>query len=349
MPKDRYKITQDILKKVAEIDEFKGAWQRIKLLYPHELTKLRKITVIESTGSSTRIEGSQMSDEDIEAFLQGLNVQKFRDRDKQEVLGYKELVDIIFENYQDIQFSESIVKSFHKTLLKHSQKDERHLGDYKKHPNTVAAFDPNGKQIGIIFKTTEPFLTPKEMQELVERTNVWFRGEDKHKLLIIAEFILDFLSIHPFEDGNGRLSRILTNFLLLKHGYEFIQYASLEKVIEDNKKNYYLALRRGQKDRGKKEEDITEWVHFFLDTIVLLTRKVKRKMQQKGKKMTSKEKQEMIIAYVKESKQITSRETVQLLNMTDRGARKFLKRMAEQGLLVIKGEIDRERYYVLPR
>ncbi|MBI4359644.1 MAG: Fic family protein [Candidatus Jacksonbacteria bacterium] len=348
MQKDRYKLTQDILKKVAEIDEFKGEWQRITLLYPHDLEKLKKITTIESAGSSTRIEGSQMSDEDIEQFLQGLKIQRFKDRDKQEVQGYKELLDIVFDNFKDIVFSESAIKHFHKILLKYSEKDQRHLGEYKKHPNRVAAYDSKGNIAGIIFETTPPYLTSKETQEAVERTVVWFNGLDKHVLLIIAEFIVDFLSIHPFQDGNGRLSRILTNFLLLQQGYEFVQYASLEKVIENNKKLYYLALRISQKNRGKKEEDISEWINFFLDTLVFLTRRIKKRVQAKAEKLTVAQKQQIIIDYVTESKKITAKEVMKLLTITDRGARKFLQRMVEQGIVASAGGADQERYYTLP-
>lgn len=233
MQKDRYNLTQDILKKVAEIDEFKGAWTKLKLLHSHILPQLERVALLQSTASSTRIEGSEMSDKDVEDFLQGLNIQKFSERDTQEVQGYKELLETVYGNYETTPFTESAIKGFHKILLQHSEKDQRHLGEYKKYPNTVAAFNEKGEQIGIIFKTTESYFTSKEMQELVDRAGVWFRGEDKHVLCIIAEFIVDFLSIHPFQDGNGRLSRILTNYLLLKHGYEFARFSSLERVIEN--------------------------------------------------------------------------------------------------------------------
>lgn len=345
--KDRYTITQDILKKVGQIDQFKGEWERYELLYPQELARLKKVTTIESTGSSTRIEGSQMSDQDIEKFLQGLQISKFRERDMQEVKGYKELLETVFANYTDIDFSENVIKGFHKILLKFSDKDQRHLGDYKKHSNRVAAYDSKGKVVGVIFETTPPYLTSKEMQELVEKTTVWFNGEDKHGLLIIAEFVVDFLSIHPFQDGNGRLSRILTNFLLLKHGYEFVQYTSLEKIIEDNKKLYYLALRRSQKNRGKKNEDIGEWINFFLDVLILLIKKNQRKMKNKVGRLTSDEKQEMILDYLKKNKKITNPEARKLLYMSERGVRHLLNRMIKLEQIKAGGASKQGRFYVL--
>jgi Fic family protein len=347
--KDRYQITQDILKKVAEVDQFKGEWQRIKLLHPHILKQLEKITLIQSTASSTRIEGSQMSDKEVEQFLAGLKIQKFRERDMQEVKGYKELLETVFTNYAVIKFSESTIKSFHKLLLKYSEKDQRHLGDYKKQSNTVAAFDEKGKQVGIIFQTTPPYLTPKEMLELVERTQEWFNGEDKHNLFIIAEFIVDFLSIHPFQDGNGRVSRILTNFLLLRSGYEFIRYSSLEKVIEDNKKLYYLALRRSQKDRNTDKENISEWINFFLDVLMVMVRGLEKKVKDKGiiLEINSREAQILDMINCSTTQRITSNEVAKKFNITSRAALDVLKKMMKKEWILQKGERDRDTYYVV--
>lgn len=342
----RYTITQDILKKVSKIDEFKGEWQRIKLLYPHILKQLEKITLIESTASSTRIEGSQMSDKDVEAFLQGLRIQKFRERDMQEVKGYNELLETVFANFETIKFGESAIKGFHKILLKYSDKDKEHLGEYKKQPNTVAAFDAKGNQIGIIFQTTPPYLTGKEMQETVERTVMWFNGEDKHNLFIIAEFVLDFLSIHPFQDGNGRLSRILSNFLLLQHGYEFIKYSSLEKVIEDNKKLYYLALRRSQKDRNTVKEDVSEWINFFLDVLMVIISKLEKKIKDKGVITELNNQEEKVLKYIAEHQRIVSKDVMNICGVKERAARDILQKLIEKKWVTKKGARKRDTYYI---
>lgn len=347
MQKDRYNLTQDILKKVAEIDEFKGEWMKLKLLHSHILPQLERVALLQSTASSTRIEGSEMSDKDVEDFLQGLNIQKFSERDTQEVQGYKELLETVFANYETIPFSESTIKGFHKILLQHSEKDQRHLGEYKKHPNTVAAFNEKGEQIGIIFKTTEPYLTPKEMQELVDRAGVWFRGEDKHVLCIIAEFIVDFLSIHPFQDGNGRLSRILTNYLLLKHGYEFARFSSLERVIENNKKLYYLALRRSQKDRGAKNETIEPWINFFLDILVAMARALKQKLKNKGISISISKREQEVLEYVHKHERVTSKDIMNEYGIGQRAARKILSQMIEKKLLIRQGSGDRDAFYTI--
>ncbi|KKT46127.1 MAG: Fic family protein, partial [Parcubacteria group bacterium GW2011_GWC2_44_17] len=267
--------------------------------------------------------------------------------DKQEVQGYKELLETVCANYETTPFTENTIKGFHKILLQYSQKDERHLGEYKKHPNTVVAFDANGKQLGIIFKTTEPYLTPKEIQELLERTGAWIRGEDKHRLLIIAEFIVDFLSIHPFQDGNGRLSRILTNFLLLQHGYEFVRFSSLESVIESNKRLYYLALRRSQKDRGKKNETIEPWINFFLDVLVTMTRTLKLKVEDKGISIQISEREQKVLEYVNKHQRVTSTDVMNKYSIGQRAASKILLQMVEKKLLIRQGKGKRDAFYTL--
>ena len=211
-----------------------------------------------------------MSDEDIERLMRGISIQKFTDRDKQEVRGYYELLSNIFETYGSIPFSESIIKFFHQELLKYADKDKLHRGEYKKTENKVAVL---GDETKIIFDTTPAYLTPKEMQELTEWTQKAIAEKHFHPLLVIANFLVQFLKIHPFEDGNGRLSRILTNLLLLQQGYIYMPYVSHEKLTEDNKPEYYVALRQSQKTFGTKNENITAWLEFFLSTLLEQSKK----------------------------------------------------------------------------
>ena len=148
------------------------------------------------------------------------------------------------------------------------EKDVLHRGEYKRKENTVAIVDKAGKPMEILFETTKAYLTPKEMSELVDWTKSALKQEEYHPLLVIANFLVEFLNIHPFEDGNGRLSRILTNLLLLKFGYAYVPYVSQEKLIEDNKPEYYLALRKSQKTLRTKQADISPWINFFLDILL---------------------------------------------------------------------------------
>lgn len=261
---DSLTITPEILSLIAELDEFKGAWKAIGTLAPERLSALRRVATIESVGSSTRIEGSKLSDRDVERLLSSIEIRKFETRDEQEVAGYAEAMETIFIHFPEIGITENHIRQLHRDLLAHSTKDERHRGEYKSSPNNVSAFDTEGNEIGIVFETASPFETPRQMADLVEWTNAALDGNRLHPLLIISIFIVTFLAIHPFQDGNGMLSRIMTTLLLLRSGYAYVPYASLESVIEQTKENYYLALRRTQGTIRNDAPDWSPWVVYFL-------------------------------------------------------------------------------------
>ncbi len=256
-----------IWEKLIQIDELKGRWTAGAQLHPQVLGRLKRAVLVTSTGASTRIEGAKLSDEDIEKLMRGLIVQQFADRDTQEVQGYYELLANVFDSWESLRFSEGLIKYFHQELLKYVEKDVRHRGEYKKQENKVHMIDQAGQSIGILFDTTPAYLTPKEMQELVEWTQQKTQNRSHHPLLIIASFLVQFLQIHPFQDGNGRLSRILTNLLLLQAGYSYIPYISHEKLIEANKADYYMALRRSQRSFKTENETIIPWLTFFFGII----------------------------------------------------------------------------------
>ena len=258
----------DIWLKINKIDELKGQWVAGAKLSPQVLGRLKRSVLITSTGASTRIEGAKLSDEDIEKMIRGLSVQKFADRDVQEVKGYYELLNNVFDSWNTIRINESTIKHFHKELLKYVEKDKKHRGEYKKQENKVHMINEAGESVGVLFDTTPAYLTPKEMQESIEWVVNALAEEKYHPLLTIGNFLVEFLNIHPFIDGNGRISRVLTNLLLLKAGYVYTPYISHEKLIEANKPDYYIALRRSQKTIKKKKEDITPWLNFFLDIVL---------------------------------------------------------------------------------
>jgi len=255
----------DLVKLVAEIDEFKGRWEALKTLSPDRLGALRKVATIESVGSSTRIEGAKLSDAEVEdLLLRAISIKSFKTRDEQEVAGYAEAMDLVFEAYPDMRLTENHIRQLHRTLLRHSVKDERHRGSYKTLSNNVVALDADGREIGIVFETTSPLDTPREMEALVAWARKVLDEEALHPLLVVAILVVTLLAIHPFQDGNGRLSRVLTTLLLLRAGYAYVPYASLERVIEDNKDLYYKALRRTQTTLKSKTPDWEPWVGFFL-------------------------------------------------------------------------------------
>lgn len=261
-------IPAEIWSKIIQIDNLKGQWIAGAKLSPQVLGRLKRSVLITSTGASTRIEGARLSDEDVEKLMRGISMQKFADRDKQEVRGYYELLDNVFNSWKSLKLSESSIKHFHKELLKYVEKDKRHRGDYKKTENKVEMIDAEGKSVGVLFDTTPAYLTQKEMQELVEWTQKALEEKKYHPLLVLANFLVEFLAIHPFQDGNGRLSRILTNLLLLKEGYLYMPYVSHEKLVEDNKPDYYMALRKSQKTFKTDQEDISSWLDFFFSVIL---------------------------------------------------------------------------------
>ena len=258
MPKDRFKkrirLNSEILNKIAKIDEFKGLWKGNLNLSPQILNRLKKSVIITSTGASTRIEGAKMTDEEVACLLLGLKSRLPKNRDEEENAGYADLIGRIFDNYKTLKITEGQILQFHSMMLKFSKKDKRHRGKYKDKDNIVVAKNKDGRQ-ATLFKPTPPYLVKKEMDDIIYWTCQEFGKKEMHPILVVANFIFEFLAIHPFDDGNGRLSRALTNLLLLKQGYSYCAYVSLEEIIEDHQADYYIALRTTQKKHKTDKED----------------------------------------------------------------------------------------------
>ncbi|MCB0331649.1 MAG: Fic family protein [Bdellovibrionales bacterium] len=332
-------ITAELLNIIAEIDEFKGAWKALGSLAPERLAGLKKVATIESIGSSTRIEGSKLTNREIESLLGNLAIRSFSSRDEQEVAGYAEVMDTIFQSFSDIPITENHIKQFHRDLLKYSEKDSRHRGSYKTSSNSVAAFNEEGKQIGIVFETASPYDTPRYMAELVEWINSNLETKALHPLLVISVFIVVFLEIHPFQDGNGRLSRILTNLLLLKCGYAYTPYSSLESVVEQSKGEYYQALRSTQKAIRTENQDWQPWLHYFL----LSLRAQKRKLEEKVKRerILIEQIPELslkILDHVREHGRVTIGEMATLAGESRNTLKVHFRRLVKDGQLRLNGK-----------
>lgn len=273
----RIKLIPEILTKIAKIDEFKGLWQGSLRLSPQILGRLKASVIITSTGASTRIEGSKMADVEVARLLRGLESHPPKNRDEQEVAGYADLLGRIFDNYRTLKLSENNILQFHSILLKFSAKDQAHRGKYKSGDNAVVMKNDRGEEI-ILFQPTKPYLVKPEMETAITWTNEQLEKKELHPLLIIANFIFEFLAIHPFQDGNGRLSRALTNLLLLRNDYAYVPYVSLDEIVENKKENYYLALRATQKKHKTDHEDITAWLNFLLDALLGQTEQARQVM-----------------------------------------------------------------------
>lgn len=340
-------ITAEILKLISEIDEFKGKWEATQDLAPDRLSSLKRIATIESVGSSTRIEGAKLTDEQVEKLLSRLEQKSFTTRDEQEVAGYADAMDMVFENHVSIGLSENHIKQMHGVLLRHSSKDEEHRGEYKNITNHVEAFDANGKSLGVVFQTATPFETPLMMKELVEWYNEQSNEEAQHPLLMVAVFVVVFLAIHPFKDGNGRLSRILTTLLFLRAGYSYVPYSSMETVIEANKENYYLALRRTQQTIRTDEQNWNPWVAFFLKTMVKqkdnLAAKVK---EERYLREALPALSRSILEMANTRGEITVREIEDATSANRNTIKAHLKKLAEQDYLVAVGKGRGSRYTV---
>ncbi len=338
---------------LAFIDDVKGQFKAGLRMTPQTIESLRRSVLVTSAGSSTRIEGAKLTDKEVEKIMQGLAIQKFADRDSQEVQGYLETLQNVFDNYQNLALREGMLKSLHKELLKYSTKDERQRGDYKKKENMVGILDEKGNVTKIMFETTKAWQTPKEMQELIEWAFVALEENRFHPLLVIANFIIEFLKIHPFEDGNGRLSRILTNLLLLRSGYQFVQYVSHEQIVERRKDEYYFALRKSQEtfrtqsNPVEDHETIAPWLNFFFIALEEQAKKALTYLEEERVEDTLSPKQYDVWKYISGVEEANLGEIIDGTSIARATVRQALLRLVELGTVKRIGRGRATRYIKL--
>ena len=335
---DSLQITPEILSLVASVDEFKGAWRSLGTLAPDRLSALLRVATIESIGSSTRIEGSRLSDRDVERLLSNLQIQKFSTRDEQEVAGYAKVMEMVFTAWPDITLTENHIKQLHRDLLVHSEKDAWHRGSYKTSSNRVVAFDEGGQQLGVVFETATPFDTPRLMAELV----IWFVAQREavrlHPLLLIGIWVVVFLEIHPFQDGNGRLSRVLTTLLLLQAGYAYVPYSSLEGVVEQSKESYYLALRQTQGTIRTEAPNWQPWLLYFLRSLAEQVRRLNRKIEREKIVLAAlPELSLQVVEFVREHGRMTMADAMRLTGSNRNTLKQHLRSLVERGHLIQQG------------
>lgn len=341
----KIEVYQKIMQKLGVIDTFKGSWNAVEHKESQYLKELRKIATVESIGSSTRIEGATLTDEEVEKLLKSVKISKLESRDEQEVIGYYEALQVILDNYEDIPLTESYIHQLHGILMKHSSKDQSHKGRYKQLSNQVVAKYPGGVQ-KVIFRTTEPHLTAPEMHSLIEWTDRMLKDQLMPQLMVVAIFVYEFLSIHPYQDGNGRLSRLLTTLLMLKCGYKFIQYVSFEHVIETNKDEYYRVLMEGQKDRYNGKEKIDQWIFYFLDSLITLTQRLEAKYETYSKlKTVLNERQRKVLEFMKEHETAQVGEIEAEISYSRNTLKKDLQYLVKEGFLLMTGSGRGTRYH----
>lgn len=337
-PLAQLEITSELLKSVAEIDEFKGRWEALGNLAPERLSVLRRIATIESVGSSTRIEGVKLTNEEVNHLLSGLDIRSFESRDEQEVGGYADVMELIFESNSQISLSENHIKQLHQDLLRYSEKDQWHRGKYKSLSNNVEAFDEHGKGIGVVFETASVFDAPRLMSELVDWTSSNLYKNEFHPLFVIAVFVVRFLAIHPFQDGNGRLSRALTTLLLLRTGYDYVPFSSLERIVEENKDHYYRALRSAQSTLDGDESQLGEWLTFFMHCLVrqkdVLAAKIERERLMEPLSPLS----EKLLSIIRENGRVTVRQGVSVTGENRNTIKAHLKELVHGRKLIQNGK-----------
>ena len=328
-------FTMQMMTDLSYVNAYKMQWQsKAEALGRAKLESMRSLGAFESIGSSNRIEGNTLSDGEVEKLLSGLSTKSFRSRDEEEVAGYSDALNIIQRNYNDIPLTENYIKQLHSILLKYTTKDERHRGEYKALANSVAAFDKEEHEVGIVFRTAEPYETPILMQELVKETNELLLDKTFDPVISIGLFIVHFLAIHPFQDGNGRMSRLLTMLLLLKAGYEYVPYYSLEKIIEEIKSTYYQALRRTQLSFSSGKADYSPWLGYFLGILKSQADNLEKKISAYTSSTSLNMKEESVVALLKANGGLSISEICRNLpDITPNTIKGILRRLADRGII----------------
>jgi len=327
-----YKLELDLnwklINSLSKIDRFDASWGSIEKKEGQSLKQLKSIATVRSVGASTRIEGSKMSNEEVDLLLQNLTIDKLEDRDRQEVAGYFEVLDEISNSYEHMIITENEIKGLHNQLLKYSQKDQWHKGEYKQHSNNVEATSANGTT-QIVFQTTPPgYETEDAMRSLIE----WYRNDNEtHTIIKCAIFSYEFVSIHPFQDGNGRLSRLIASLLLLKNGYKWIQYVSFEHEIENRKPEYYRELRRCQAQRPN--ENITTWVNFFMSALINIQEQLMKKLEQTGIESGLSPKEKSILSFISNYPGCKSGAIANKLKIPNPTVKKILRKLIDIKLI----------------
>jgi len=342
------KIVEKVYAILAEIDSVKNSWKITERLLPQTIERLTYSVIVTSAGSSNRIEGNRLTDSEVEKLYKNLRIKKFKTRDEQEIAGYIQCLEPIIKHYRDIPISESSIFKLHQDMLRYSEKDTRHRGQYKFGSNRVEAKDQKGNVLAILFDPTPPHLVKKEMMELIEWYNWAMNKKIKHPLIIIANFIFEYLAIHPFQDGNGRTSRLLTNLMLLQHEYLFASIVSHERIIEANNADYYLALNKTQNTWKTSAEDISPWLLFFLNIIRIQSNQALKLLENDSIEHLLSEKQLTLWHWaIKQNTSFSRKDVIAALNFPPRTVEAIIKKLVDLKRLKRLGQGKTTSYTVI--
>ena len=329
---------------ISRVERFQGAFEATRFQRPVLVGSLKRASIITSSGASTRIEGAILTDEQVKELVEkGCKITRASSRSEREVAGYIEALSYINDYFEKLTISEKTIRELHQLLtgkLTEGQLSSKQRGAYKDITNDVVEIDnETGEVIKTWFKTTPPGpATEAAMTSLITEYNELVSGDECHPLLVIGGFIVHFLAIHPFRDGNGRLSRLLTTLLLLHHGYRWAHYTSHEKIIEDNKENYYLCLRSTQSTLDNAQPDYENWLNFFLKTVSMQADFLHDKLKKASPATVMNGNEKHIYQVIQNAGECKIAYILENTDMSRPGLKTLLKRLVDKGLIKKQGQ-----------
>jgi Fic family protein len=259
-----------LLSQCSEARGMQEMWMKIK---PETLKKLKESAIIQSAESSNRIEGVEVEKHRLIPLI--FKNSRPKDRSEEEIQGYRKALDYIHNNFNKVKITPRIIKKLHQLAQGGMISD---AGQWKKRNNDIIEITQNGER-SIRFRPVSADKTPKAVEQLCLGYNDIIDNSILPELICIANFIIDFLCIHPFRDGNGRVARLLTLLLLYQHGYEVGRYISIEKLIEESKEDYYDALKKSSAGWHKKDFNLLPWWNYILSIIKLAYQELKERVE----------------------------------------------------------------------
>ncbi len=333
------KWDSEILGYVAQIHEYKGRQELYLKQKPTELERLVEIAKVQSTEASNAIEGIRTT----ETRLKQLCAEKTtpRNRDEYEIAGYRDVLNTIHENYEFIPVSSNYILQLHRDLYRYSQKNIG--GEFKRTQNYINVIDADGNS-KVLFKPLPPSETAPAVEAICNSFNRVADSQEVDMLILIPIFIHDFLCIHPFSDGNGRMSRLLTTLLLYRSSYFVGRYISLESKIAKSKQNYYEALSACQEGWSEGIEDPTPFIKYLLGVILAAYRDFEDRVNLVSEKLPAIDSVRKAIGM--KIGRFTKAEIMELCpNISKASIENALKKLTEKGEILRFGNA-RATYYI---
>ncbi len=345
-----FRPSMNTVNRLNEIERFHGNWQKNSRLKPALIIALKQTTIVTSAGASTRIEGALMSDKQVQELIdKGLETSNVSSRSAREVKGYVKTLTYIYEYFKDIHITEKEIRELHQLLTEDLNEDElpsKQRGCYKDIRNDVVEKNTETGEESLLMETAARGLeTETLMRQLVESFQK-AEADSVNPLIRISIFIVQFLAIHPFRDGNGRLSRLLTVLLTLKE-YEWVQYVSHEKFIEDNKALYYISLKKSQESLKSNNPNLDPWIDFFTLIVSNQAEFISEKINsQDSHKHHFPKNEKFVVDFLQKNGPSSTAELSSKAGITAQGMKMLLARLKKQGVVELRGRGPSAVYFL---